>query len=475
MNIVERILAENRGREGRVALVEDSRSMTYAELFAAVASWRRRLEAAGVRPGERVGFVCADSSDYVCLALAILSAGAAMVPISPSLSLNEVAPALDATDAHWRLADVAVAPDRPDALFLEDPLTRRRFRLERRAATGDRDAVFARLEPAFVRFSSGTTGASKGVVLSHAAILERTDAADRVLRITAEDRVLWVLSMSFHFVVTILLFLRRGACLVLCGEDFPGRFLRHLAAGEGTFLYASPFHYDLLAGSAAAEARFFRAVRMAISTAMPLSSDLAARFEARFSLPLCQAYGIIEVGLPFIQAPDEPRKPGSVGRLGNDYELRLLAPDDAGVGEVLLRGKGLFCAYFSPWRPRLDIDPEGWFHTGDLGRLDAEGHLFLLGRARAVINFAGMKVFPAQVEAVLDRHPQVRESRVFGEPHPRFGQWPVAQIVPRVAEFDERALRRYCYAHLPPYQVPKRFEAVAEIQKTASGKVRRAP
>ena len=470
-NIVDVILSENETRHGQVALVEGVRELTYGELFSAVDRDRKVLEETGIRRFDRVALFCEDSSDYVVLSLAVMALGAALVPVSPSLSTHEVDSVLDRIDASWLLYD-ASRIEKTGSTALRALSAGASLHVVPRTARDDVDEAFRRCNPAFVRFSSGTTGTSKGVVLSHEAILERTDAADRALQITEDDAVIWVLSMSFHFVVTILLFLRRGARILLCGDRFPEELRRELPGG--TFLYASPFHYDLMAASGDFTRDMFSAVRMAVSTAMPLSSDIAARFEARFGIPLCQAYGIIEVGLPFIQTPGMRRKTGSVGRLGPDYEITLADRGEGGVGEVLLRGRGTFSAYFSPWRTREELDPEGWFHSGDLGRIDDEGYLFLVGRTREVINFAGMKVFPAEVETVLNSHASVRESCVYGKPDVQYGQLPVAKVVPGDQPVDERALRRFCYASLAPYKVPKEFHLVESIEKTASGKVKRS-
>ncbi len=473
MNITNHIIAENTGREGRTALIEGNDRITYGELFANLKNWTTILQDAGIQPFDRVAFLCEDSIDYVCLALAVVATGAALAPISPALARNETGQVMEGIDASWLLYDASIPIDK-NGRMLNGPSRQRVFRIAARQAKRDHDNVFFRCHPAFIRFSSGTTGASKGVVISHQAILERTDAADRTLQISASDRILWVLSMSYHFVVTILLFLRRGACIILCGADFPAELTRRLIDGHGTFLYAAPVHYRLMAGSPDFKPEMLEPIRMAVSTAMPLASDLARAFKQRFHKTLSQAYGIIEVGLPFIQTPDRPGPSGSVGRIGPDYEIKLVAPDNNGVGEVLLRGKGMFSAYFSPWQNREQIDPEGWFHSGDLGRLDPDGNLFLMGRKHDVINFAGMKIFPAEVETVLNRHPSVREALVYGEPHDRYGQWPVAHVVPAVGMTpDEQTLRRYCYSHLAPYKTPKRIETVPTIDKTASEKIKR--
>ena len=184
---------------------------------------------------------------------------------------------------------------------------------------------------------------------------------------------------------------------------------------------------------------------------------------------MTEAYGIIEVGLPFIHAPAAGAYDGRLGRPLPAYEIRLAD------GEVLIRGPGLFDAYFSPWQPRAEIAPDGWFRTGDLGEIAPDGELRLLGRRKAVINFSGMKIFPQEVEAVLERFPAVAEALVYGEPHPEFGQLPQAKLVLRegAGPLDVAALRAFCRGHLAPHKIPKAFDVVAALPKTASGKLRR--
>jgi long-chain acyl-CoA synthetase len=477
MNIFDTIRAENAGRLERAAVVDGESRVSYGELFALVDRVAAELRSCDIRPAQRVAVLCDDSLEYIVISLAALSVGAAIVPVSPSHSLDEVKAVL-------REIDVAVLIFERDLLSWADarPMLSANTRgktiyLHRRAAREDLPEEYYTLNPAVIRFSSGTTGSSKGVVLSHETIVERTDAADTALHMSDDDRAIWVLSMSYHFVVSILLFLRRGVTILLCCRQFLSSLVNGLSRYEGTFIYASPFHYRLMTNSAMFSAEMFSNIRLAVSTAMQLPEVDACKFHEKFGVRLAQAYGIIEVGLPFVNCSGEAAKQSSVGSILPDYQAKVVSPDAEGIGEVYVRGKGMFDAYFSPWQGRDQALSDGWFRTGDLGRIDSDGFLFLSGRKKNVINFAGMKVFPDEVEAVLNQHPVVRESLVYGTAHDMYGELPCADIVLRgetdAGELDTSEMRRFCYQHLAPYKVPKEFRCVPRLDKTASGKLKR--
>lgn len=486
MNIVSIIRNENADRLDRIAIVEGEVTITYAGLFERVDTLALLLVKENIEPGMRIGFHCHDGIDYVVGALAILQAGAAMVPVPDSLTHEEIQDIFNRMDVQGVLrhddksaGDVNLRSERLGRFFHYHP----RPSYSAPGQSAQLDHHCKTLNAAFVRFSSGTTGQSKGVLLSHQSILDRTDAANDGLQVTHEDVILWVLGMSHHFVVSILLFLRKGATIIVAHRNFPFSILEAAAAHPITLIYGSPVHYYLLGVSDAVTPDALKQVRLAVSTAMKLPGATAELFEKKFGFAAAQAYGIIEIGLPFVNREWHGDAAGdTLGQPLPAYELRIDGPDEQGVGDVLIRGKGMFDAYVSPWCLREDYLKEGWFATGDLGRLDEQGRLTLLGRSKTVIVCAGMKVFPEEVEAIINAHAGVHASRVSGKPHEQFGQTPVAEVelnAAVIAQGDDAvqeilgALRAHCMRHLTSYKVPVSFVAVEKLTRTPSGKIAR--
>lgn len=476
MNIVDCIRLESAPYAAKTAVVEGNNRVSYSQLLSFADTIASDLKMKGVQRFHRIGLLSDDDIDYISTSLAILSLNAVIVPISPEQTETEIEHIIARIDIDFLIFEKGCYLAKDTHLLKSNGFYKKEFFIKRCTVREKPPSEYYKINPAFIRFTSGTTGESKGVVLSHQGIAERTDAADRGLAVTHKDNILWVLSMSFHFVVTILLFLRKGATIILCNHRFPESLIEGVNQQEGTFIYATPFHYNLLTHSEQLASDSLQNIRMAISTAMKLHKNIAADFHAKFGIELSEAYGIIEVGLPFIKFPYEKNKRGSVGRHLPDYEIYLRNKDAEGIGEIYLRGKGMFEAYYSPWQSRDEILNEGWFKTGDLGKVDNENFLTIVGRDKDVINFAGMKVFAQEVEEVLNQFPAVEESYVYGEYHAQYGELPTAKIVLRQGSSRETViedLRRFCYRRLAKYKVPKSFQIVSDFPKTESGKIKR--
>jgi len=310
--------------------------------------------------------------------------------------------------------------------------------------------------------------------LCHETIRDRVFAANKALQIRSEDIVMWCLPMSHHFLITIVLYLTHGATIVLSRHVVARAFLESINHSHGTVLYAAPFHFSLLARDSSDLS--LASVRLAVSTTCSLPEDVARDFRARFHRPLIQGLGIIELGLVSLNTGDPFGRWSSVGRPLPDFRVKILNADDQDCGEVAVQGPGFLDAYAAPWIARAELLRDGWFVTGDIGWIDAEGYLFLVGRKTAVINLAGRKVFPEEIESVLNRHPAVRESRVYGRLHPHLGEVVEAELVLEQGEANIQAVREFCRTHLASFKIPTRFHVVHSLPRTAvTGKIRRPP
>lgn len=476
MNLVDHFLRTAKQQPDHPAIVSPRTGHTdsYRSLAAEVEETAQKLAAAGVAPGHCVGLHVPSGRDYVVLTYALWRCGACVSPIAVELTRDEKLEICTSICLHQ-----VISPKRQLGIFgtlqpgaptaLSDNAVVAEVEPARLSPDG-----FDALNPAFLRFTSGTTGTSKGVVLSHEAIDARIHAANQVLGIGPEDRVIWLLSMSYHFAVTIVSYLSFGATIVLCPNVLGRTMVETTRAHRGTLIYGAPTHFQWM--SRQGEPADVRSLRLAVSTTTALPAQIAESFLQRFHMPLNQAYGIIEIGLPCIN--DRGReKPGSVGRVLPAYEIELA---ETKLGEehkaIRFRGSGFLDAYYQPWQTREQLTDDGWFATGDLGYLDDDGYLFIMGRSKEVISVAGVKFFPQEVERVLDAHPAVAQSLVFPLPHPVLGEAPHARIVLAsgvTAMPDAAELRKFLGAHVAQFKLPRQFEVVAELPKTASGKLLR--
>jgi acyl-CoA synthetase (AMP-forming)/AMP-acid ligase II len=461
-----------------VSDLRSGRTLPYGQLAREADAVAAFLKSQGVGRGQRVGLMAPNDLSHLPAAFGLVATGACLVPLASTLTTAEASQIVREVQLNgclsWPRADAL--PLDPSAVTLSggecDGFA---FQWIDRDAEGPPE--LPELDPAFIRFTSGTTATSKGVVLSHEATVARVVASDAVLQLRPEDRILWVLPLAYHFAVTIVAYVRAGAHVLLAGDSLPAALVDAIGTLRPTLFYASPLHFERM--SNLEQPTPFASVRCAISTSAPLPPNVPPRFEALYGVPVGQAYGLIEAGLPCINTGADGLPATSVGRPVPGYEVAVFSDDGEPVsrsqlGEIGLRGPGLFSAYYSPWCRREQVSRAGWFLTGDIGRQDETGGVHLVGRKKAVIFVAGLKFFPEEVEDCINSFPGVAESRVFGRPHARLGEVTCAEIA-LDGPCDTEALRVHCSRVLSAHKVPIEFTVVSAVPRTSGGKILRRP
>jgi long-chain acyl-CoA synthetase len=476
MNVFDTLARSARQWPDRTAIIDSGGALDYRSLWSEVEALRVQLDRLGVREGQGVGVRARNGRAFVIGALAALGCGAVIMPIHHQMKPDELSDMLARAPLCVILDDGSGAVQGGKTVALEKP--------------GGNGLRFTRLEnsqvplapkikdAAFVRFTSGTTGKSKGVVLTHRDVLERTRAANSGLQLTNDDKILWVLPMAYHFYVSIILYLEAGATVIVSGDYLAESILDAAARHQATFLYVTPMHVRMLTSEKSG-----RALPPSLQRVMSVSSKLhtqsARDFFARYKIPVAQGYGIIEVGLPIMNIAEAAEHPEAIGRPVSGFEAKIV--DDAmkplaegETGQLVLRGPGMFSGYLDPPRSREEILRDGWFLTGDLAHRDGGGRIVLDGRTSSVIHVAGHKVFPEEVAAVLDSHPAILRSRVFGRPHPQFGEAVHAEVQLRDGNLPAASedILAFCRRRLSSQKIPMSLEFAAEISMTSSGKVR---
>jgi acyl-coenzyme A synthetase/AMP-(fatty) acid ligase len=283
--------------------------------------------------------------------------------------------------------------------------------------------------------------------------------------------------MAFHFLVTIILYLYRGATIVIAENILAETLINEANNHQATFLYAAPMHYRLLAADQSG--RKLDTIRCAISTSSAIPSEIAHAFTDRFGHPVTQAYGIIEVGLPMLDNDPDFASPETVGYPAPGFDVGIFGEDNQAVetgqsGRLAIRGPGLFDAYLKPWQLSSEVMKNGWVMTGDLAQQQANGKIIICGREKSMINVSGNKAFPEEIEAVLNSYPEIEDSRVFGQSHTLMGEIVCADVCLKIGKkLDVEAILRFCREQLSTYKVPQRLFEVGSIRHTLSGKVKR--
>jgi acyl-CoA synthetase (AMP-forming)/AMP-acid ligase II len=476
----------------RPALVEASGAWTYRQLASVVSDTRRWLFDVGVRPGDRVMIVCENCRAFVAILLALARIDAWPVLVNSRLSAREVDEIRDHCGArrviyttsvsvqareHAKRHGAGVQEMTPVGSIAVGPLNES---VEPEAI----DAEAAQRVAALI-YTSGTTGIPKGVMLTHRNLLFVAAVSAKIRSLTPEDRLYGVLPMSHAVGLSVVLLgsLLSGATLYLASRFDPVAALATLEKEHLTVVLGAPSMFSLLADYAKLKALTslkFPGLRIISSSGAPLLPALKAQVENLFGMVLHNGYGVTECSPNISQAVvGERRTDTSVGKILPGVEVKLVGSDqkpgpEGEVGELWVRGPNVMKGYYhAPEETAAAVNPQGWFNTRDLARLES-GYLFIVGRTKELIIRFGENVYPAEVEAVLNAHPAVVRSAVIGRTveGTQGGEEVVAyvQLAPS-SPTSETDLAQHAAQHLAPYKRPTQILLVPSMPLTPTGKV----
>ncbi len=441
--------------------------VTYGAAAVGSARVAHALRALGVRPGDRVAVQVEKSPAMILLYLACVRTGAALLPMNPAYTDEEVA---------------YLVGDAEPSVLVQDPARARSSALTMEAVAGlaaeqpdDFDDVVPQPDDvAAILYTSGTTGKPKGAMLTHRNLASNAEALHRIWGFRPDDVLLHALPI-FHthglFVATNCV-LANGTGMVFLPRFDTASVLAHLP--RCTVFMGVPTFYSRLLAEPAFDAECCRSMRLFISGSAPLLASTHDEFRARTGHAILERYGMTETSMITSNPLDGERRPGTVGFPLPGVEVRVTGEDE--IGGIEVRGPNVFAGYWK--RPELtaaEFTPDGFFCTGDMGTFDADGYLHIVGRSRDLIISGGLNVYPKEVEEVLDELPGVVESAVVGVPDPDFGEAVVAVVIaePGVS-LDADSLQHEARRRLAAFKVPKRVVVVDALPRNAMGKVEKA-
>ena len=495
----------------RVAIITEGKRLTYAELDAAASRLAGKLAALGLNPGDRVALTSPNGAAFVAGHFGIIKAGLVTVPLNVLLTEREITYHLDDSGARAYLCHVDT-PGLPlattgSAAFARVPGCGHFIPLEPdgRAAGPARSGDAPPPEPgtgfparqrsetdtAVVLYTSGTTGRPKGAELTHSNLVQQALVLGKAFAVTPDDVFFGGVPMSHVGGLSLVLHnaMAAGASLVMVPRYRAARALELMRDEAVTVFMGVPTMYQMLLdaiASAPEHARCAdeaaRTLRLGLVGGAPPAPQLASEFGQRFGIRLMDGYGLSETSpVIAINRPGLPPRAGSVGTPVWGVEVSIRG-DDGGVagpgapGEVMVRGHNVMKGYLGrPDATRAAIDPDGWFRTGDIGQLDPDGYLTILGRQKDMIIRGGFNVYPREIEEIILDHPGITQVAVVGVPHPSHGEEVKAFVVRAPGTpLTEQELISWCRAAMAAYKYPRIIEFRDALPVNAVGKVSKA-
>lgn len=494
----------------KTALVEGGtkRSVTYMELLMKVDRAADMFFEHGVRKGDRVAVAHRNSIDTVVANFGLYKLGAVCIPMNFMVTkpeelefiLKDSGAKAVVTQAEFIRHYVKVLPSLPDIKYIfstdeipssvqDNPAVLKFWdEVEKSTYHEETSNPCAGLDDlAFILYTSGTTGLPKGAMLTHGNLASNVISAAQIFKITDEDVFLCLLPMfhSFAWTTCVVIPLYLNLKVVIVANIMPAsHWLSAMGSEKVTLILAVPQIYAVLSKEAKGFKRLylqfwpFKNVRFAVSGAAPLTQEIKDRFEQKIGVPILEGYGLTETSPVVSVNTEELQKIKSVGPALPAVSVIVLDDDGKELprnqeGELCIKGPNVFRGYFNNPKATQDaFTQDGWFKTGDIGVIDDDGFIFIKDRKKDMIIIKGLKVFSAQVEAVICEHPAIEECAIIGVPDGRGGEFVKCYAVKKEgAELSDNDFRKFLKQHLDNYKRPRDFEFVDELPKNALKKV----
>ncbi len=494
----------------KVALVEagTKRSVTYTELLMKVDRAADMFFEHGIRKGDRVAVAHRNSIDTVVANFGLYKLGAVCIPMNFMVTkpeelefiLKDAGAKAVVTQAEFIRHYIKVLPDLPDIKYIfstdEIPSSAQgnpavfKFwdEVEKSTFHEETSNPCAGLEDlAFILYTSGTTGLPKGAMLTHGNLASNVISCAQIFKITDDDVFLCLLPMfhSFAWTTCVVIPLYLNLKVVIVANIMPAsHWLSAMGSEKVTLILAVPQIYAVLSKEAKGFKRLylqfwpFKNVRFAVSGAAPLTQEIKDRFEKKIGVPILEGYGLTETSPVVSVNTEELQKIKSVGPALPAVSVIVLDDDGKELprnqeGELCIKGPNVFKGYLNNPKATQDaFTPDGWFKTGDICVIDDDGFIFIKDRKKDMIIIKGLKVFSAQVEAVICENPAIEECAIIGVPDGRGGEFVKCYAVKKEgAELTDEQFRKFLKQHLDTYKRPRDFEFVKELPKNALKKV----
>jgi malonyl-CoA/methylmalonyl-CoA synthetase len=467
----------------------DGQHISYAELMARAGRMANVLVNSGVKPGDRVAAQTEKSVPGLVLYLAAVRAGAVYLPLNTAYTLNELEyfitdaePSLVVCDPSKAEAIGAIAA-KVGAKVLTLGADGRGSLTDAAAKANPEFATVARADGdlAAILYTSGTTGRSKGAMLTHDNLASNSLSLVDYWRFTDKDVLIHALPI-YHthglFVASNVTLFARASMIFL--PKFDPELIIQLMA-RGTVLMGVPTFYTRLLHSPALTKETTKHMRLFISGSAPLLADTHREWAARTGHAVLERYGMTETNMNTSNPYDGDRVPGAVGHALPGVTVRVTDPDTGkelprdNIGMIEVKGPNVFKGYWRmPEKTKAEFRDDGFFITGDLGKIDGDGYVHILGRGKDLVISGGFNVYPKEIESEIDAMPGVIESAVIGVPHADFGEGVTAVLVcDKGAKVDETSVLKALDGRLAKFKMPKRVIVVDELPRNAMGKVQK--